>query len=518
MHMREDYILKMEHITKTFPGVVALDDAHLRVKKGTVHAVMGENGAGKSTLMKILLGIYKQDSGTIWFNGSERNFSGPHDALDNSLAMIHQELSGVRQLTVAQNIYLGKEPLFKGTGIINYKKMRDGTKELMKSLNLSIDPNKKMGDLSVSMQQMCEIAKAVSRDADLIVMDEPTSAITETEVELLFKIIRDLTARGITIIYITHKMDEVFKICDEISVFRDGKYIDTVAVSNTTREQLIEMMVGRAITNMFPKEEVEIGDVLLKVDGLGKDGLFENVSFDLRRGEILGVAGLIGAGRSEVMETLFGLRKRTSGKVYIEGEEVQINSPKQAIKRKIALLTEDRKYDGCFLPLSVRVNIVIAALNEICKGWFVNKRAVEEKANQMKDAMNIKTPSLDQIINNLSGGNQQKALVGRWLLTNPSILIIDEPTRGIDVGAKSEIHKLITELAKQGKGIIMISSELPEILGMSDRVLVMCEGRLTGIINANEATQEKIMHYATSRIKTPIYATNMVESPIMEGN
>lgn len=504
MHMREDYILKMEHITKTFPGVVALDDARLRVKKGTVHAVMGENGAGKSTLMKILLGIYKQDSGTIWFNGSERNFSGPYDALGNSLAMIHQELSGVRQLTVAQNIYLGKEPVFKGTGIINYKQMYEGTKELMKDLNLNIDPSKKMGDLSVSMQQMCEIAKAVSRNADLIVMDEPTSAITETEVELLFKIIRDLTARGITIIYITHKMDEVFKICDEISVYRDGKYIDTVAVGDTTREGLIEMMVGRAITNMFPKETVEIGDVLLRVEGLSKAGLFEDVSFDLRCGEILGVAGLIGAGRSEVMETLFGLRKKTAGKVYIEGEEVEIKTPRQAISRQMALLTEDRKHDGCFLPLSVRVNIVIASLNKISKGWFVNKKAVEEKANQMKSAMNIKTPDLNQIINNLSGGNQQKVLVGRWLLTNPNILIIDEPTRGIDVGAKSEIHKLITELAKQGKGIIMISSELPEVLGMSDRVLVMCEGRLTGILDAKEASQEKIMHYATQNVKNPI--------------
>lgn len=508
MHMREDYILKMEHITKTFPGVVALDDAHLRVKRGTVHAVMGENGAGKSTLMKILLGIYKQDSGTIWFNGSERNFSGPYDALNNSLAMIHQELSGVRQLTVAQNIYLGKEPVFKGTGIVNYKKMRDDTKKLMQDLNISIDPNKKMGDLSVSMQQMCEIAKAVSCDSDLIVMDEPTSAITETEVELLFKIIRDLTARGITIIYITHKMDEVFKICDEISVYRDGKYIDTVAVMDTTRESLIEMMVGRAITNMFPKEDVEIGGVLLRVDGLSKAGLFEDVSFELRNGEILGVAGLIGAGRSEVMETLFGLRKKTAGKVYIEGAEVAINTPKQAISRQIALLTEDRKYDGCFLPLSVCVNIVIASLSNVSRGWFVNKKAAEEKANQMKAAMNIKTPSLGQIINNLSGGNQQKVLVGRWLLTNPNILIIDEPTRGIDVGAKSEIHKLITELAKQGKGIIMISSELPEILGMSDRIMVMCEGRLTGILDAKEATQEKIMHYATSRGKSPITEGN----------
>jgi len=502
--MQDEYILKMEHITKTFPGVVALDNVHLRVKKGTVHAVMGENGAGKSTLMKVLLGIYKQDSGTIWFNGEERHFRGPQDALHNSLAMIHQELSGVRQLTVAQNVFLGREPTYGKTGMINYKKMYGDTKKLMEDLNLKINPKSKMGDLSVSLQQLCEIAKAVSYNADLIVMDEPTSAITESEVELLFKIIRDLLARGVTIIYITHKMDEVFKICDEISVYRDGKYVDTVSAKKTNRDQLIELMVGRAITNMFPKEIVEMGECLLKVDGLSKEGFFEDVSFDLRRGEILGVAGLIGAGRSEVMETLFGLRRKTAGTISICGREVDIKSARHAIANRIALLTEDRKFNGCFLPLSVRVNTVIASLHKICPGLFVNYKIVEEKARQMKEAMNIKTPNLDQVINNLSGGNQQKVLVGRWLLTDPEILIIDEPTRGIDVGAKSEIHKLITELAKLGKGIIMISSELPEVLGMSDRIMVMCEGRLTAILDASEASQEKIMYYATSDIESAI--------------
>lgn len=502
--MQEEHILKMEHITKRFPGVVALDNTSLKVKKGTVHAVMGENGAGKSTLMKVLLGIYKQDSGTIWFNGQERNFRGPSDALHNSLAMIHQELSGVRELTVAQNVFLGKEPTYKGTGLINYRKMYDDTKKLMKELQLNIDPSSRMGDLSVSRQQLCEIAKAVSYNADLIVMDEPTSAITETEVDLLFKIIRDLKSRDITIIYITHKMDEVFQICDEISVYRDGKYIATVSAKDSSRDQLIELMVGRAITNMFPKETVEISDTLLQVKGLSKTGFFEDVSFDLRRGEILGMAGLIGAGRSEVMETLFGLRRKSKGQIIIKGKEVDIKNPAHAIANRMALLTEDRKFNGCFLPLSVRVNTIIAALSSICPGMFINNRQIEEKATQMKDAMKIKTPSLDQIINNLSGGNQQKVLVGRWLLTDPEILIIDEPTRGIDVGAKSEIHKLITELAKQGKGIIMISSELPEILGMSDRIMVMSEGRLTAILNAEDATQETIMHYATSQIEAPI--------------
>lgn len=499
--MQDEYILKMENVHKSFPGVKALDDVTLKVRKGTVHAVMGENGAGKSTLMKVLLGIYKQDSGTIWFNGQERHFKGPQDAMNNSLAMIHQELSAIRQLTVAQNVFLGKEPTYKGTGLINKGLMVKQTRKLMNDLNLNIDPNTKMGDLSVSRQQLCEIAKAVSYNADLIIMDEPTSAITESEVELLFKIIRDLLAKGITIIYITHKMDEVFQICDDISIYRDGKYIDTVLTKETTRDKLIELMVGREITNMFPKEEVEIGAELLRVENLSKGKMFQDVSFNLRRGEILGVAGLIGAGRSEVMETLFGIHKKDTGKVFIEGKEVHITNPRQAIDNHMALLTEDRKFNGCFLPLSVRLNIIIASLRTLNKSWFVNKKLVEEKASEMKEAMAIKTPNLDQIIGNLSGGNQQKALVGRWLLTNPEILIIDEPTRGIDVGAKSEIHKLITRLAKQGKGIIMISSELPEVLGMSDRVMVMSEGRLTGIIDAKGATQEQILSYATAAIE-----------------
>jgi ABC-type sugar transport system ATPase subunit len=487
----------MEHITKSFPGVLALNDVQLNVRKGTVHAVMGENGAGKSTLMKVLLGIYKQDSGSVTFKGKVRHFKGPQDAMNNSLAMIHQELSGVRQLTVAQNIFLGKEPTYKNTGLINFKKMRTDTAKLMKELNLNINPDAKMGDLSVSRQQLCEIAKAVSYNADLIVMDEPTSAITESEVELLFAIIRNLLAKKLTIIYITHKMDEVFQICDDISIYRDGTYVGTIATKDTTRDKLIEMMVGREITNMFPKEEVPIGKTLLKVDRLSCGKLFQDVSFKLHRGEILGMAGLIGAGRSEAMETLFGIHKKTSGKVYIKGKRVEINSPQDAINHRMALLTEDRKFNGCFLPLSVQLNITIASVRQLCKGWFVDNKLMHKNAVEMKDAMRIKTPNLEEVINNLSGGNQQKALVGRWLLTNPDILIVDEPTRGIDVGAKSEIHKLLTSLAKDGKGIIMISSELPEVMGMSDRILVMSEGRLTGVLNREEATQEKILHLAT---------------------
>jgi len=356
-----------------------------------------------------------------------------------------------------------------------------------------------MSSLSVSRQQLCEIAKAISYNADLIIMDEPTSAITESEVELLFKMIDDLLKKGITIIYITHKMDEVFRVADDVSIYRDGQYINSVPAKETNQSELIKMMVGRELSQMFPKEEVEIKDTLLKVENLSSEGIFEDVSFELHRGEILGVAGLIGAGRSEVMEGIFGVRPITKGKIYIDGTEVTIKTPRDAIRNKIAFLTEDRKHDGCLLPLSVRENTVIASLAEYCKFGFVNRKVCNEKSEEMRKAMNIKTPTIEQKIVNLSGGNQQKVLVGRWLLTDPEILIVDEPTRGIDVGAKSEIHKLITNLAKQGKGIIMISSELPEVLGMSDRVMVMSEGKLIGTMEREEATQEKILLYATGK-------------------
>ncbi|MGI6168114.1 MAG: sugar ABC transporter ATP-binding protein [Christensenellales bacterium] len=493
----QDYILKMEHICKGFPGVVALDDVQLNVKKGTVHAIMGENGAGKSTLMKVLQGIYKKDAGTITFRGEEVNFKGPSDALQKGIAMIHQELSTVQDLTVAENIFLGKEITLGKTMFTKKKTMVRKAQELFDNLSMDIDPKSKMRYLSVAQQQMCEIAKAISYNADLIIMDEPTSAITETEVEHLFSIIRDLVDNGITIIYITHKMDEVWKITDEITVYRDGKYIGQVNTQETTRNKLVQMMVGREITAMFPKEYAEIGDVYLKVEGLSRKGEFEDVSFEVKRGEILGVAGLMGAGRSEIMETLFGVRKKSAGEIYIDGKKIRINRPSDAIKNKIALLTEDRKRSGCFLPLSVRLNTYVAAINSVVKGPFVDYKKTVAVSEDMKNKLNIKTPSLEQKIVNLSGGNQQKVLVGRWLLTNPDILIIDEPTRGIDVGAKAEIHKLICALAKEGKCVIMISSELPEILGMSDRIMVVSDGKVAGFLTAEEATQEKILLYAT---------------------
>lgn len=492
---KSEYILEMRGVSKSFPGVKALDQVDLCVKRGSVHAVMGENGAGKSTLMKVLLGIYKQDEGTITFKGEERHFRGPQDALNAGLAMIHQELSTVQQLTVAENLFLGKEKT--QYGFLSKRKMVEEAQALFDDLHMDIDPKSLMGSLSVSRQQMCEIAKAVSYNADLIIMDEPTSAITESEVKHLFNIINDLLNRGITIIYITHKMDEVFQITDEISVYRDGRFINTLSTADTTRNKLIELMVGRELGNIFPKEYAEIGDVILRVEGLTRDDEFNNVSFDLHAGEILGMAGLVGAGRSEVAETIFGVRKKKSGKIFLHNKEVKIDNPRDAINNGMALLTEDRKSSGCFLPLSVRINTYIASVNDHSQGPFVNHKATIKSAAEMKDAMAIKTPSLEQRIGNLSGGNQQKVLVGRWLLTNPEILIVDEPTRGIDVGAKREIHKLISQLAKQGKGIIMISSELEEVLGMCDRILVMSEGRLTGILNREEATQEKILRFAT---------------------
>jgi len=495
--MSNEYILEMKNISKSFPGVKALDNVSLKVRKGTVHALMGENGAGKSTLMKIAIGIYQADSGTIILDGEEITNHDIKTSLKKGISMIHQELNPIPHMTVAENIFLGREPL-KPSKLLDKKKMIKDTQDLFDSLGITnINPKSKMIELSVAKKQMVEIVKAISYRSKLIIMDEPTSAITETECQQLFRIVNELKADGVSFIFITHKMDEVFKITDEVTVFRDGQYVATVPASELTRDKLIEMMVGREVSQMFPKEEAVIGDVILSVRGLTKKGLFENVSFDLRRGEILGIAGLMGAGRTEVVETLFGYRKADAGEIYLKGEKIQIKSPKDALKHKMALLTEERKLTGLYLPLSVKDNMIVASIDNFINGLALNKRKIEEVCNEQKEKLAIKTPSLNQTVNNLSGGNQQKVLVARWLLTEPEILIVDEPTRGIDVGAKAEIHRILCSLAKEGKAIIMISSELPEIIGMSDRVLVMHEGRLTGELDRNEATQTRIMEYAT---------------------
>jgi len=494
--MSNEYILEMENISKSFPGVQALDNVSLKVKKGTVHALMGENGAGKSTLMKILIGMLKTDQGRILLDGEEIHISRIEQALHKGMSMIYQELNPIPHMKVSENIFVGRE---QGKGLfLNKRKMEKDTKEILKKLEINnISANEKLVNLTVAKAQMVEICKALSYNSKLIIMDEPTSAITEEECSNLFRIINNLKKEGVSFIFITHKMDEVYKIADEITVLRDGKYIGTKNACDLTKQGLIEMMVGREISQMFPKEVAEIGDVKLSLRNLTKKGLFENISFDVKKGEILGLAGLMGAGRTEVMESVFGYRKLDSGDIYIDGNKTAIKSPKDAIKHKMALITEDRKLTGLFLDMDIKDNIIMPGLDQYKAGLFLKKRNIVKTCNEEVKKYNIKTPSLRQSIKNLSGGNQQKVLVARWLLLNSDIIIVDEPTRGIDVGAKAEIHKFLTKLAQQGKCVIMISSELPEILGMSDRIVVMHEGRVTGILNKCEADQANIMNYAT---------------------
>ncbi len=493
--MADEYLLSMTDISKQFPGVRALDKVRLKVRKGTVHALVGENGAGKSTLMKCLVGMYTPDSGTIIFKGEKIKVPNTHYALSRGISMIHQELNPIPHMTIAENIFLGRETR-TWYGLVDMKKMNQRTKELLARLGIRLDPDTKMVDLSIANTQLIEIAKAVSYDSDLIIMDEPTSAITEAEVRVLFKTIRSLKEQGRSIIYITHKMDEVFEITDEITVFRDGKYISTDPTNTLTRDLLIQKMVGRELAEMFHKEQADIGETVLEVRGL-TGHRFRNVSFDVRRGEIFGVAGLMGAGRTELLEAVFGVTRPDSGEIFINGRKVDIRSPADAIRLGLALLTEDRKLTGLYINAMVRDNMVIANMKQYMRGVFIDSRKINSDCEKMRDQLRIKTPSLKQIIKYLSGGNQQKVLISRWLLTEPSILILDEPTRGIDVGAKAEVHRLMTELTRQGKTIIMISSEMPEILGMSDRIMVMHEGDKVGELSRAEATQEKILHLAT---------------------
>ena len=490
------YLLEIEGIRKEFPGVVALDNVRFSLKRGTVHALMGENGAGKSTLMKIIAGIYHPDAGTLRLRGQEVKLASPLDALENGIAMIHQELNLMPFMTVAENIWIRREPKNR-FGFVDHAELRRKTQLLFDALKIPIDPQIEVRDLSVANRQMVEIAKAVSYESDVLIMDEPTSALTEKEVSHLFEIIRSLRAQGKGIVYITHKMNELFEISDEFSVFRDGKYVGTHAATDVTRDDIIRMMVGREITQMFPKEDVPIGEVVLKVENLCLEGVFHDISFELRRGEILGMAGLVGSGRSNVAETIFGVTPATSGRIEIRGEPVVVSSPRIAMGHGMAFLTEDRKETGCFLILDILENMQMALLNQShVKAGFVDEGAVGRKCEEMKEALRVKTPDLHERIMNLSGGNQQKVLIGRWLLTKPSILILDEPTRGIDVGAKAEIHRLITRLAGDGVAVLMISSELPEVLGMSDRILVMHEGHVSGFLDRSEADQVKIMELA----------------------
>jgi methyl-galactoside transport system ATP-binding protein len=486
----------MLNITKRFPGVLALDNVSLKVKAGSVHALMGENGAGKSTLMKCLFGIYSMDEGKVLFEGKEVAFANSKQALENGVSMVHQELNQVRQQNVMDNIWLGRYP--KKSIFIDEKKMYEDTKAIFKGLDINIDPRSKVSALSVSEMQMVEIAKAVSYHSKIIVMDEPTSSLTENEVDHLFKIIRRLQSENVAIIYISHKMEEILKISDEVTIMRDGQYIATKSAKDLTTDEIIKLMVGRDLSQRFPAKVNKPGDVILKVSELTAETQpsFSNVNFELRKGEILGIAGLMGSKRTEVVEALFGMRSLKSGTIELDGKMVKNHSPKHAIKNGFALVTEERRTTGIYPDLSISFNSIIANMAQYRKGMFLSDRKVYDDTKWVIDSMNVKTPTQKTPIGSLSGGNQQKVIIGRWLLTKPDILLLDEPTRGIDVGAKFEIYQLINQLAADGKGIIMISSEMPELLGVTDRILVMSNGRAAGIVDTATTSQEEIMRLA----------------------
>lgn len=490
--MSNQYILEMRNISKFFPGVKALDHVQLQVRPGTVHSLMGENGAGKSTLMKCLFGIYALDQGEIIFDGKKILFSNPAEALKNHVSMVHQELNQVLDQNVMENLWLGRYPI-KG-GLIDEKKMYHDTLKIFKDLDIDVDPKAKVGTLPVSKKQMIEIGKAVSYDAKIIVMDEPTSSLTEKEVEHLFRIIRKLIEKNSSVIYISHKMEEILRISDDVTVMRDGKWITTQPAGEITIDQIIKMMVGREMTERYPHRTAKPGDVLMEVKQLSSASpAFSDINFELRKGEILGIAGLVGSKRTEVLETLFGIREKGDGKILVNGKEVKNQSPGKAIQNGFAMLTEERRKDGIFSGLSVAFNMAIDNLGNYKKNGLLNDKLIRIDVDKMIQVMNIKTPSAKQKIGNLSGGNQQKVILGRWLLTQPDILLLDEPTRGIDVGAKYEIYQLINKLVAEGKGIVIVSSEMPELFGVCDRILVMSNGRQAGIFDTREVDQERIM-------------------------
>lgn len=496
--MRET-LLTMKGIDKSFPGVHALDHVDFDVRAGEVHALMGENGAGKSTLMKVLTGIYQKDSGSIVYQGKETEFLNPRDAQNAGIVIVHQELNMLTHLSVAQNIFIGREPM-KGFRVDDAKMIRDSRK-LFEMLKIDIDPKANMGSLTIGKQQMCEIAKAISHDAKLIVFDEPTAALTESEIRQLFAIIRDLKEKGMGIVYISHRMDEIKLITDRVTVMRDGAYVGTLITEECTKDDIIKMMVGRTIFEDPKTQSCVPGDapVVLKVENLNAGRMVRDVSFELRKGEILGFSGLMGAGRTETARALFGADPKDSGRIFVNGKEVIIRTPMDAVKNGIGYLSEDRKRFGLVLGKSVAENTTLASLDHFSHGAFIDEAKEREIAAEYVESLKTKAPSVEQLVVNLSGGNQQKVVIAKWLVHNCDILIFDEPTRGIDVGAKNEIYHLMNELVKQGKSIIMISSEMTEILRMSDRIVVMCEGRKTAEIDIAQATQETIMHAATQK-------------------
>ncbi|MCT8533373.1 sugar ABC transporter ATP-binding protein [Glaesserella parasuis] len=496
------YILEMRNVSKTFPGVKALDGINLKVKRGTIHALMGENGAGKSTLMKVLYGLYIPDEGSeLIFDDKPFKPSRPIDAIRSGLTMVPQEISPVANLTIADNFYLGRE-MTKGKFFLDQAEMDRKTAQILEELGIPMDVTVKMSEVSVAKAQLVAIATAVSNDAKIIIMDEPTTALTEMEVEQLYKIIDAVKKRGIAIIFISHKLDEVFKVSDEITVIRDGQYVGTKATTDVTKEELISMMVGRDMSEMFQRERFELSnEIVLEVKNFTRAGKYQDVSFSVRKGEIFGIAGLVGAGRSEIVESLFGYKPADSGEIYIHGKQVEIKNPLDAMAHKIGFVTEDRKLTGLFLNLNIVDNMIMPQMSPYLEHFLISTDKSQQTANEQKKKLKIKAPDVEVITNNLSGGNQQKVLLARWLLLEPEILILDEPTKGIDVGAKAELYKLMVELSKQGKTIIMITSDMLELLSMSDRVMVMHEGHKVGIIPHQELSQERVLAFASGLVK-----------------
>ena len=499
--MEHDVLLQMTDICKEFPGVKARDHVSLTVKRGTVHALMGENGAGKSTLMKCLFGMYAKNSGQIFLEGKEINFKNSKEALENGVAMVHQELNQALKRNVMDNLWLGRYPKIAGV-MVNEKKIYDDTKAVFKELGIDVDPKRIMSTMPVSQRQMVEIAKAVSYNSKVIVFDEPTSSLTEQEVEHLFEIINMLRDRGCGIIYISHKMAEILRISDEVTIMRDGQYVATRPSSELTTDEIIRLMVGRELTNQFPPKTNTPGEVALEVEHLtAQYSLLKDVSFHVRKGEIVGLAGLDGSGRTETLENIFGIATRHSGTIKLHGKEMKNRNARESIRNGFALLTEERRATGIFGILNIRENTVISSLKKHLRmGFWLDEKSMKKDTQWSIDAMHTKTPTQETKIRSLSGGNQQKVILGRWLLTEPEVLLLDEPTRGIDVGAKYEIYQLIIDLANKGKCVIVVSSEMPELLGICDRILVMSGGRLAGEVNASETTQEEIMTHAAKYV------------------
>ncbi len=492
-------ILQVQNLSKSFLGVKALDNIQFDLQKGEIHALMGENGAGKSTFMKILMGLLKPDSGEIIFEGEVLKSNNVHENLQKGISMIHQEILVVPELTVAQNIFLGRETNYRSW--LNDKAINQKAQEILDAIGIKINAQTKIKNLSIAEMQMVEIAKAISNNAKVIIMDEPTSALTDNEVAMLFKIIKDLKAKGVAIIYISHKMDEIYEITDKITVLRDGQYIATKNTNELDKNALIALMVGRQINDLraafrFLENNSIKGESILSVQNLNKKGKFKDINFEVHAGEVLGIAGLMGAGRTEIARAIFGLDKYDSGEIIIKGNKVEIKSPEDAIKNGIGYVSEDRKALGFIPALSIKENISLSSLGNFAKTWFVNASNEHEAATRLSTDLKIKSTSINQKVMTLSGGNQQKVVIGKVLLTAPSLVILDEPTRGIDIGAKFEIYKLINQLTDKGIAVIMISSELPEILGMSDRIMVLSKGKQTALLSKQEATQEKIMQYA----------------------